>query len=66
MNTNVIAFDKSRKPATRILAAVTAKNAGGRGRIVSLSEWKRLPRARRTATGVFFSTGVLLTYGSAA
>lgn len=66
MNNNIIAFDRNRKPANRILAAAKAKETGSRGKIVSLSDWKGRPRARRTATGVFFSTGVLLTYGDAA
>lgn len=66
MNTNVIAFDRNRKPANRVHAAARTNAMGERGKIVSLSDWKRVPRARRTATGVFFSTGVLLTYGNVA
>jgi len=67
MNTNVIAFDRNRKPANRDSAAATAKDtAETRGKIVSLTDWKGRTRTRRTATGVFFSTGVLLTYGAAA
>lgn len=65
MNTNVIAFDRNRKPANP--AAATAKGrAETRGKIVSITDWKGRTRARRTPTGVFFSTGVLLTYGAAA
>ncbi|GKY86280.1 hypothetical protein [Sinisalibacter aestuarii] len=62
---NVIAFDRTRRAA---LCAVTGREttAGTRNNVVSISEWKSRPRARRTASGVFFSTGVLLTYGNVA
>lgn len=66
MNTNVIAFDRNRKPADHIIAKVAAKNAAAREKVVSLADWKGRPRARRTASGVFFSTGVLLTCGHVA
>jgi hypothetical protein len=62
---NVIAFDSTRtstQPATAIRTAA----AGIRDNVVSIADWKTRTRTRRTATGVFFSTGVLLTYGSAA
>jgi hypothetical protein len=67
MQSNVIAFDRNRKPANRVIAAATARDAdASRGKVVSIADWKTRVRARRTASGVFFSTGVLLTYGNAA
>lgn len=69
--TNVIAFDTARK-ATRAASAkasakTTAKAAKGfRNNVVSISDWKSKSRARRTAAGVFFTTGVLCTFGDAA
>jgi hypothetical protein len=62
---NVIAFDRTRKPV-RSTAVLRETAAGIRDNVVSLADWKTRTRTRRTATGVFFSTGVLLTYGSAA
>ncbi len=62
MHTNVIAFDRVRKPARRAAASIREV----RDNVVSLAEWKNRARARRTASGVFFTTGVLATYGTAA
>ena len=66
MQNNVIAFDRSRKPATRAAEAARAAVQGARNNVVSLADWQSRARARRTASGVFFTTGVLLTYGNAA
>lgn len=67
MNSNVIAFDRNRKPATaRAAAAVRSTAAGIRDNVVSLADWKGRARAHRTASGVFFSTGVLVTCGDVA
>ena len=62
MHNNVIAFDRTRKPVNR--AAATIREV--RDNVVSLAEWKNRARTRRTASGVFFTTGVLTTYGSVA
>lgn len=62
MNTNVIAFDRARKPANRATATIRSV----RDNVVSLAEWKSRARARRTASGVFFTTGVLVTCGHVA
>lgn len=58
MQNNVIAFNRTRKPANRATAAIREV----RDNVVSLTEWKNRARARRTASGVFFTTGVLATY----
>lgn len=63
MQTNVIAFDRTRKPASRVRETTIR---GVRDNVVSLAEWKSRARARRTASGVFFTTGVLATFGSVA
>ncbi|GGD37458.1 hypothetical protein [Sinisalibacter lacisalsi] len=62
MHTNVIAFDRARKSADRTTAAIKSV----RNNVVSLAEWKTRARARRTASGVFFTTGVLVTCGNVA
>lgn len=64
---NVIAFDTARK-ANRAASAKAAATAskGFRDNVVSLSDWKKQSRARRTSAGVFFTTGVLCTFGDAA
>ena len=64
MHNNVIAFDRTRKPANRAAAALAAEEL--RDNVVSLADWKSRARTRRTASGVFFTTGVLPTYGTAA
>jgi len=63
MHTNVIAFDRTRKTTAR---ATAASIRDMRDNVVSLAEWKTRARARRTASGVFFTTGVLATFGTAA
>ncbi len=62
MHTNVIAFDRALKSADRTTAAIKSV----RNNVVSLAEWKTRARARRTASGVFFTTGVLVTCGNVA
>ena len=62
MKTNVIAFDRARKPAHRAAAAIR----GVRDNVVSLNDWKTRARAHRTASGVFFTTGVLASCGDVA
>jgi len=62
MQNNVIAFDRNRKPGNRSSASIR----GVRDNVVSLAEWKNRARAHRTASGVFFTTGVLATYGNVA
>ena len=64
MKNNVIAFDRARKPAMR--ATVHTATEAPRGTVISLAEYRDRARTRRTANGVFFSTGVLGTFGSAA
>lgn len=66
MQSNVIAFDRNRKPATRAAVAARAAAEGLRDNVVSLADYRSRARARRTANGVFFSTGVLCTFGTAA
>lgn len=60
---NVIAFDRNRRPAR---AAVRAAAEELRDNVIALADFQGRSRARRTASGVFFTTGVLTTYGSAA
>jgi hypothetical protein len=62
MHSNVIAFDRARKSATRATATIRSV----RDNVVSLAEWKTRAHARRTASGVFFTTGVLVTCGHVA
>jgi hypothetical protein len=62
-NNNVIAFDRNRRPARTSVRAAAEEL---RDNVIALAEWKNRARARRTASGVFFTTGVLATYGSAA
>lgn len=64
MENNVIAFDGTRKANRR--AAATAAATGLRDNIVSLADFRNRIRPRRTASGVFFTTGVLCTFGSVA
>lgn len=65
MKNNVIAFDPSRKPASSESAKPrTTADKGEKGNVVAIADHRK--RVRRTAGGVFFSTGVLLTHGSAA
>ena len=68
MNANIITFDQTRKPANRVIAAAKAKDAEANAgnKVVSMADWKTRSRARRTARGVFFTTGVLLTHGTSA
>jgi len=66
MTATVIPFDRNRKAATARPEAKAARPAQAGEQIVSLAEWKARSHARRTAHGVFFSTGVLCTIGTAA
>lgn len=63
---NVIAFDRNRRPATGAARAARAAAEGLRDNVIALADWQDRARTRRTASGVFFTTGVLTTYGSAA
>ena len=60
---NVIAFDPNRRAARGTVRAVAEEL---RDNVVALADWQGRARTRRTASGVFFTTGVLTTYGSAA
>lgn len=60
---NVIAFDRNRRPARN---AVRAAAEELRDNVIALADWHDRARTRRTASGVFFTTGVLTTYGSVA
>jgi hypothetical protein len=64
---NVIAFDRNRR-ADRTNARTTVRAAAAelRDNVVAIADWQGRARARRTASGVFFTTGVLTTYGSVA
>jgi len=66
MQNNVIAFDRNRKPARRATSSLAAAAENLRDNVVSIAEWKNRARAMRTANGVFFTTAVLCTFGSAA
>ncbi len=60
---NVIAFDRNRRTARGTVRAAAEEL---RDNVVAIADWQGRARTRRTATGVFFTTGVLTTYGSAA
>lgn len=65
MSANVIAFarrtaDHTARPMPRRAAAERHDN------IVSIASWLDRARPRRTPTGVFFTTGVLVTHGASA
>jgi hypothetical protein len=64
---NVIAFDQNRR-ADRTNARTTVRAAAEelRDNVVALADWQGRSRTRRTASGVFFTTGVLTTFGSVA
>ena len=64
---NVIAFDRARR-TDRATASTTVRAAAEelRDNVVALADWQGRARTRRTASGVFFTTGVLTTYGSVA
>ncbi len=64
-HSNVIAFDRNRRP-TRTAARVARAAEELRDNVVALADWQGRARTRRTASGVFFTTGVLATYGSVA
>lgn len=62
MSNNVIAF--AARNATRTRRARPTAAAGTRtDNVVSLSAWADRARPRRTPTGVYFTTGVLVTKG---
>ncbi len=62
-NNNVIAFDRNRRPARNTVRAAAEEL---RDNVIALADWQGRARTRRTASGVFFTTGVLTIYGSAA
>lgn len=64
---NVIAFDRTRRN-DRAAARSTVRAAAEelRDNVVALADWQGRARTRRTASGVFFTTGVLTTFGSVA
>jgi len=63
---NVIAFDRNRRTERNARTAVRAAAEELRDNVVALADWQGRARARRTASGVFFTTGVLTTCGSVA
>ncbi len=65
MKSNVIAFDRARKTTRREAVARPAAEMTDKN-VVSLDAWKSQSHARRTASGVFFTTRVLATLGSVA
>ncbi|TYB82029.1 hypothetical protein [Maritimibacter fusiformis] len=64
MKNNVIAFDRTRFATRR--AAARAAVGELRDNVVSIADYRTRTRPRRTASGVFFTTGVLCTFGSVA
>ncbi|MEJ2021441.1 MAG: hypothetical protein P8X43_05205 [Maritimibacter sp.] len=64
MKSNVIAFDRVRK--TTRSSDTDRPVADSENKVVSLMEWKTRTRTRRTASGVYFTTGILATWGGAA
>ncbi len=65
MKSNVIAFDRARKTTRREAVSRPATELTDKN-VVSLEDWKSKTHARRTASGVFFTTSVLATLGSVA
>jgi len=65
-HSNIIAFDRNRRPARTAVRAARAAAEDLRDNVIALADWQDRARTRRTASGVFFTTGVLTTYGSAA
>ncbi len=64
MKNNVIAFDCTRLADRR--AAATDAATGLRDNVVSITEFRNRIRTLRTASGVFFTSRVLCTFGSVA
>lgn len=62
----VIAFDPNRRAKRTPAGAPKGAAEGLRDNVIAIAEWKSRARPRRTAAGVYFTTGVLTTYGSAA
>ena len=62
MTTNIIAFT-ARAANTNTRPAKPVSAARGRDNVVSLASWLGRARARRTPTGVFFTTRVLAAPG---
>jgi len=64
---NIIAFDRTRRTnRDTARGPVRAAAEGLRDNVIALADWQGRARTRRTASGVFFTTGVLTTYGSVA
>lgn len=63
---NVIAFDRNRRNDRSKSRSVRAAAEELCDNVIAIADWQGRARARRTASGVFFTTGVLATYGSAA
>lgn len=63
---NVIAFDRNRRTERNTRSTVRAAAEELRDNVVAIADWQGRARTRRTASGVFFTTGVLTTYGSVA
>ena len=63
-HTNVIAFDRNRR-AGRASTRTTVRAAAEelRDNVIALADWQGRARARRTPSGVFFTTDVLVAPG---
>lgn len=64
MKNNVIIFERARFSARRTATGDAIR--GLRDNIVQITDYRNRARPRRTASGVFFTTGVLNTFGSIA
>ena len=64
MSANVIAF--AGRNANRNARPLPRQGADRHDNIVSIAGWLDRARPRRTPTGVFFTTGVLVTQGASA
>ena len=67
MSANVIAFAgrTANRTAAPLSAIAVSGTDGRRNNIVPLAAWRGRARPRRTPNGVFFTTGVLATFGGA-
>lgn len=64
--TNVIDFTAYKAAKARPADASAKSGTTYRDNVVSLEDWRAKAHARRTASGVFFSTAVLTTAGTSA
>lgn len=64
MNSNVIAF--TRRPAANTNTRPAPRQSGARDNVISLACWMNRVITRRTPTGVFFTTRVLVGPGEIA